>query len=454
MRTDADPATDLVTDLTTDFAADRPNLTASDPDGLDRRTLLRLTTAGSVDDGKSTLIGRLLFDSKQTFVDQMEAIARTSRTRGEDDVNLAYLTDGLRSEREQGITIDVAYRYFATTRRKFILADTPGHVQYTRNMVTGASTADAALLLVDARRGVLEQTRRHAYLSQLLGIRHFVLCVNKMDLVNWDQSVFESISEELTRFASRMGVRDVRAIPISAKYGDWVVEPSEQMPWYTGPPLLELLETLETATETESHHPARFPVQYVIRPLSDQFHDYRGYAGTLASGLLRVGDRVKVMPAGLETTVSEIELFGQTLQEASAPLAVTVRLADQLDVRRGAMITAAAHPPVAARSLDAHICWMSDRTPLRAHDKLVIKHTTQTTRALVEDIGARLDVNTLEYDLTAQQLSLNEIGRVRLRLMAPLSVDPYDESRATGAFILIDEATAATVGAGMITAGK
>ena len=424
-----------------------------DPLGPDRRTLLRLATAGSVDDGKSTLIGRLLFDSKQTFIDQMEAIERTSRTRGEDDVNLAYLTDGLRSEREQGITIDVAYRYFSTPRRKFILADTPGHVQYTRNMVTGASTADAALLLVDARRGVLEQTRRHAYLSSLLGIRHFVLCVNKMDLVGWDQSVFDEISKELTRFAGRMGITDVQAIPISAKFGDWVVDPSERMSWYPGPPLLELLETLEAA-DPPQHHASRFPVQYVIRPLRDSHHDYRGYAGTLASGVLRVGDRVKVMPLGAETTVAGIDAFDQELAEASPPMAVTVRLADQLDVRRGSMIVAADHPPIAATSIDAHVCWMSERVPLRARDRLVVKHTTQTTRAMVEEVGARLDVNTLEYDLTASQLSLNEIGRVRLRLMAPLSVDPYDESRETGAFILIDEATSATVGAGMITSGE
>ena len=421
--------------------------------GPDHRSLLRLATAGSVDDGKSTLIGRLLYDSKQTFIDQMEAIERTSRTRGEDDVNLAYLTDGLRSEREQGITIDVAYRYFSTPRRKFILADTPGHVQYTRNMVTGASTADATLLLVDARKGVVEQTRRHAYISSLLGIRHFVLCVNKMDLVDWDRATFDRIAEELTRFASRMGVTDVRTIPISAKLGDWVVDASERMPWYDGPPLLELLETLE-ASEPPQHDAARFPVQYVIRPLRDEFHDYRGYAGTMASGVLRVGDRVAVMPSGAETKVAAIESYEAQLQEATPPMAVTVRLADDLDVRRGSMIVSAEHPPVAASMIDAHICWMSERAPLRERDRLVIKHATQTTRALVEEVGARLDVNSLEYDLTASQLSLNEIGRVRLQLMAPLSIDPYAESRETGAFILIDEATSATVGAGMITSGE
>ena len=421
----------------------------TDPFAEYERPLLRLATAGSVDDGKSTLIGRLLFDSKQTFIDQMEAIERSSRTRGDDAVNLAYLTDGLRSEREQGITIDVAYRYFATPRRKFILADTPGHVQYTRNMVTGASTADLALLLVDARRGVLEQTRRHAYLSALLGIRHFVLCVNKMDLVDWDQQIFEEIAGELTLFASRMGVTDVHAIPISAKYGDSVVEPSLRMPWYDGPPLLELLEEIEVL-DPPQHHTARFPVQYVIRPQRAAYHDYRGYAGTVAAGVLRVGDRVRVLPSGAETAISAIDAFGDSLEEASPPMAVVVRLADQLDVRRGSMIAAADSPPIVATALDAHVCWMSERAPLRARQRVIVKHTTQTTRSLVQDVSARLDVNTLDYDLTASQLNLNEIGRVRLRLMAPLSVDPYDESRETGAFILIDEATSATVAAGMI----
>ena len=425
----------------------------ADPFGPDHRSLLRLATAGSVDDGKSTLIGRLLYDAKQTFVDQMEAIERSSRSRGEDEVNLAYLTDGLRSEREQGITIDVAYRYFSTPRRKFILADTPGHVQYTRNMVTGASTADAAQLLVDARRGIVEQTRRHAYLSQLLGIRRFVLCVNKMDLVDWAQQIFEEIAAEFSRFASRMGVTDVAAIPISAKLGDWVVAPSAAMSWFDGPPLLELLETLDVSPAVQNR-PVRFPVQYVIRPLRDEYHDYRGYAGTVASGVLRSGQRVTVLPGGAETTVAGIDSFGTSLSEASAGMAVTVRLADQLDARRGSMIAAADDPPIVASRIDAHVCWMSERGPLRVGDKLAVKQTSQTTRAMVEEIGARLDVNTLEYDLTARQLSLNEIGRVRLRLMAPLAVDRYADSRETGACILIDEATAATVGAGMVDSGE
>ncbi len=415
-------------------------------------TVLRLATAGSVDDGKSTLIGRLLFDSRQTFIDQMEAIERTSRSRGTDYVDLALLTDGLRSEREQGITIDVAYRYFQTPRRKFILADTPGHVQYTRNMVTGASTADAALLLVDARNGVVEQTRRHAYLSALLGIRHFVLCVNKMDLVDWDRGAYGPIVEELTRFAGRMGVDDVRSIPISALHGNNVVERSARADWYDGPALLELLENLDVA-EREASVGGRFPVQYIIRPQRSDFPDYRGYAGAVAAGALRVGDAVRVLPAGHETTITAIDTFNGPVAQAEPPMAVTLRLADDLDVARGSMICAAdgpGPPPVAAGAIEAHICWMSGETAMQQGGRLLIKHTTQTTRALVDEITARLDVNTLEYDLTARQLSLNEIGRVRLRLMSPLCVDPYTQSRATGAFILIDEATRATVGAGMV----
>ena len=425
--------------------------------GAQERPLLRLATAGSVDDGKSTLIGRLLFDSKQTFIDQMAAIERTSRDRGSDHVELALLTDGLRSERRQGITIDVAYRYFQTPRRKFILADTPGHVQYTRNMVTGASTADCALILVDARRGVLEQTRRHAYLSALLGIRHFALCVNKMDLVDFDEAAFRSIAVELSRFLSRMaglaGTRhsapiDVRSVPISAKHGDNVVEPSARTPWYAGPPLLELLETIDAADPPASA--ARFPVQYVIRPRREAHADYRGYAGTLAGGRLRVGDEVVVLPAGHRSTVAAIDAGDGGRLEASAGEAVTLRLDGEFDVDRGDMIAAAGSPPRSAGELSAHVCWMSERAALSAGGRLRIKHTTRSTRAIVDEITARLDVNTLEYDLTAQRLELNDIGRVRLRLMSPLVVDPYEANRSTGAFILIDEATRATVGAGMI----
>ena len=421
------------------------------------RPLLRLATAGSVDDGKSTLIGRLLFDSKQTFIDQMAAIERTSRDRGSDYVELALLTDGLRSERQQGITIDVAYRYFQTPRRKFILADTPGHVQYTRNMVTGASTADCALILIDARRGVLEQTRRHAYLSALLGIRHFILCVNKMDLVDFDEAIFRPIAAELSRFLSRMaGLAsaadapriDARAVPISAKEGDNVVQRSARTPWYDGPPLLELLENIDVADPPEVT--ARFPVQYVIRPRRESHRDYRGYAGTVAGGRLRVGDDVVVLPAGHRTTVAGIDTFDGAREAASAGEAVTLRLADEFNVDRGDMIASTAEPPRAANELSAHICWMSERSPLAAGQRLRIKHATRSTRALVDEITARLDVNTLDYDLTAQRLELNDIGRVRLRLMSPLVVDAYESSRSTGAFILIDEASRATVGAGMV----
>ena len=426
-------------------------------DGARERPLLRLATAGSVDDGKSTLIGRLLFDSKQTFIDQMAAIERTSRDRGSDYVELALLTDGLRSERQQGITIDVAYRYFQTPRRKFILADTPGHVQYTRNMVTGASTADCALILVDARRGVLEQTRRHAYLSALLGIRHFVLCVNKMDLVGFDEAVFRPAAAELSRFVSRMaGLAsaadapqiDVRAVPISAKDGDNVVEPSAKTPWYAGPPLLELLETIDVADPPEVT--ARFPVQYVIRPRRESHRDYRGYAGTVAGGRLRVGDEVVVLPAGHRTTISAIDACDGERSEAAAGEAISLRLDGEFDIARGDMIASADSPPRSAGEISAHVCWMSERSALSAGGRLRIKHSTRATRALVDEVTARLDVNTLEYDLTAQRLELNDIGRVRLRLMSPLVVDPYEANRATGAFILIDEASRATVGAGMV----
>lgn len=416
-------------------------------------TVLRLATAGSVDDGKSTLIGRLLFDSRQTFIDQMEAIERSSSRRGDDYVDLALLTDGLRSEREQGITIDVAYRYFQTPQRKFILADTPGHLQYTRNMVTGASTADLALLLVDARNGVVEQTRRHAYLSALLGIRHFVLCVNKMDLVNWDQTVYEQIVEELTRFAGRMGVDDVRALPISALHGDNVVARSERSFWYEGPALLDLLERIDVA-ERSAVTGGRFPVQYVIRPQREAFADYRGYAGTVAAGALRIGDEVCVLPSGQESRIVSIDTYEGSVKRAEPPMAVTIRLSDDLDAARGSMICTLDRPPTVARALEAHICWMSDDRPMREGHRLQIKHTTQSTRALIDEITARLDVNTLDYDLTARQLTLNEIGRVRLRLMTPICTDAYEVSRATGAFILIDEASRATVGAGMVNTAE
>jgi len=418
---------------------------------LGERELLRLATAGSVDDGKSTLIGRLLYDSHGTFEDQLAAIELTSKQRGDEYLDLALLTDGLRAEREQGITIDVAYRYFATSKRKFILADTPGHVQYTRNMVTGASTANLALILVDARHGVLEQTRRHAYISALLGIPHFVLCVNKMDLVDFDERVFDEVVADFTAFAAKLGLSHVDAIPVSALHGDNVVTRSQRTPYYEGPPLLEYLETLEIAAD-QNLVDARFPVQYVIRPMRHEYHDYRGYAGVVSSGVFHRGDEVVVLPSGLETTLAAIETADGELDEAFPPMSVTLRLADDVDVSRGDMICHRDECPQEAREFEATICWMTKDYTLTAGAKLVIKHTTRTAKAIVDAIQYRLDVNTLEPDSEAESLVLNEIGRVRLRTNQPLFIDSYERNRATGSFILIDEATNNTVAAGMILA--
>jgi bifunctional enzyme CysN/CysC len=411
--------------------------------------LLRFATAGSVDDGKSTLIGRLLYDSKQIFEDQLEAVERTSREAGYEYVNLALLTDGLRAEREQGITIDVAYRYFATPRRKFIIADSPGHVQYTRNMVTGASTADLALVLVDARAGVVEQTRRHAYLASLLGIRQLVLCVNKMDLVDYAEEPFERISAEFLDFASRLGVQGVTCIPISALRGDGVVEGSASMPWYDGPTLLEYLEAVDV-TPPASGVGGRLPVQLVIRPMTTEYHDYRGYAGQIAGGALHPGDDVLVLPSGRRTRIEAIDAAGETLSEARAPLSVTVRLADQIDVGRGDMIASVTDPPTVAREFEAMVCWMSESGELAPGRRYYLKHTTRRVRAIVDAVVCRLDVNTLALDTDDQPLRLNDIGRVRLRTTEPLAFDSYRRNRVTGAFILIDEATNETVAAGMI----
>ncbi len=411
--------------------------------------LLRFATAGSVDDGKSTLIGRLLYDSKSIFEDQLESVERVSRERGEDYTNLALLTDGLRAEREQGITIDVAYRYFATPKRKFIIADTPGHVQYTRNMVTGASTADVALILVDARHGVLEQSRRHAFLSSLLGIRHLVVCVNKMDLVEWSQARFEEISREFREFATRLDVHDLTFVPMSALLGDNVVNPGVNMPWYTGRPLLALLEDVHIASDRNLVDP-RFPVQYVIRPMQHDHHDYRGFAGTVAGGVFRVGDEVKVLPSGMTTTISSIDTFDGPVEEAFPPMAVTIRLADQVDVSRGDLLCRPHNAPVVAQELDATVCWMSERSALVPGGRYVLKHTTRTTRAMVVDLQYRLDINTLHRDEQADELTLNEIGRIRLRTQQPLFFDEYRRNRTTGSFILIDEVTSTTVAAGML----
>ncbi|MGW4639175.1 sulfate adenylyltransferase subunit CysN [Sphaerisporangium sp. NPDC004334] len=414
--------------------------------------ILRFATAGSVDDGKSTLIGRLLFDSKAIFEDQLEAVERTSRDRGTEYTDLSLLTDGLRAEREQGITIDVAYRYFATPKRKFIIADTPGHIQYTRNMVTGASTADLAIVLIDARKGVVEQSRRHAFLTTLLRVPHLVLAVNKMDLVDYGRDRFEEIREEFTAFAAKLNVADLTFIPISALHGDNVVTRSENMPWYQGTSLLHHLENLHIASDRNLVD-VRFPVQYVIRPqraTDPAFHDYRGYAGQVAGGILKPGDEVMHLPSGLTTRVAAIDTFDGPIEEAFPPMSVTLRLEDDIDISRGDMICRPHNQPQVAQDIDAMVCWMSDGLKLGPRSKLVIKHTTRTARALVRDLHYRLDVNTLHRDESAGSLGLNEIGRVSLRVTQPLFVDDYARNRMTGGFILIDESTNGTVGAGMI----
>ncbi len=406
--------------------------------------LLRLVTCGSVDDGKSTLIGRLLFDTKQIFVDQLEHIEDVSRRRGNQYVDLALLTDGLRAEREQGITIDVAYRSFVTPRRRFQLADAPGHVHYTRNLVTGASTAELGIVLVDARQGVVEQTRRHAYILQILRVPHVVAAVNKMDLVDWSQERFDEIAGEI----AELGLPDLVVIPLSALQGDNVVEPSENMPWYAGPVLLEHLETVEIASDRDLDS-RRFPVQWVIRPQSDSHHDYRGYAGQVAGGVWSAGDEVVVLPAGLRTRVEAVETIDGPLDSAVPPMAVTIRLADDVDVSRGDMLADPADPPVVARELEARVCWMSDR-PLEPRARLAVKQTTRSVRAVAEELVSRIDVHAIEEIPAPERLELNDIGVVRLRLSEPLCVDPYDENRTTGAFVLIDEATNETVGAGTV----
>jgi bifunctional enzyme CysN/CysC len=414
--------------------------------------LLRFATAGSVDDGKSTLIGRLLYDSKAIFEDQLESVERTSLERGDVHTNLALLTDGLRAEREQGITIDVAYRYFATPKRKFIIADTPGHVQYTRNMVTGASTADLALVLIDARNGVVEQSRRHAFLASLLGIPHLVVCINKMDLVDWSEQRYDEIKAEFRSFAMKLDVHDLTFVPVSALHGDNVVDRSANMPWYEGSSLLHQLEQVHIASDRNLID-ARFPVQYVIRPqdqVNHDLHDYRGYAGTVAGGVLKPGDEVVVLPSGLTTTIAAIDTADGPVDEAFAPMSVTIRLADDVDVSRGDMICRTRNRPHVCQDIEAMVCWMTSDSDLRTGAKLAIKHTTRWGRALVKDLQYRLDVNTLHRDEAAPALSLNEIGRVRLRTTVPLFFDEYRRNRTTGSFVLVDEVTNNTVGAGII----
>ena len=415
--------------------------------------ILRFATAGSVDDGKSTLIGRLLFDSKAIFEDQLASVERTSRDRGENYTNLALLTDGLRAEREQGITIDVAYRYFATPRRKFIIADTPGHIQYTRNMVTGASTADLAVVLVDARNGLTEQSRRHAFLATLLRVPHLVLAVNKMDLVDYDQAVFERIVGEFSTFATKLEIGDLTFIPMSALHGDNVVERSPNMPWHDGPSLLHHLERVHIASDRNLID-VRFPVQYVIRPhqaTDPALHDYRGYAGQVAGGVLKRGDEVMHLPSGLTTTLERIVTPAGEVEEAYPPMSVTLLLADDLDISRGDMICRPHNQPSASQDIDVMVCWMTDERPLTQGSRLVVKHTARTVKAIVRDLQYRIDVNTLHRDEAADRLVLNDIGRLSLRTTQPLFHDPYGRNRQTGGVILIDEATNATVGAGMIT---
>lgn len=413
--------------------------------------LLRFTTAGSVDDGKSTLIGRLLYDSKSVFEDQMEAVELSSRLHGDENVNLALLTDGLRAEREQGITIDVAYRYFATPKRKFIIADTPGHIQYTRNMVTGASTANLAIILVDARNGVVEQTCRHSFIANLLRIQHIVVCINKMDLVDYDEDTFNHIREEFTRFSSRLGnIVDITFIPISALHGDNVVDKSDNMPWYEGSSLLYHLETVYIGADHDQVN-ARFPVQWVVRPHADKYHDFRGYAGRIGGGVFKPGDEVLVMPSGFKTRIKAI--YGPELeevQEAFHPMSVTMTLEDEIDTSRGDMITKPNNPPESGQDITAMVCWFSKDTTLQVRGKYRLRHSTNEVKAMVKEVTYKVDINTLhkiEDDLT---MDLNSIGRITLRTSQPLFYDSYKINRTTGSFILVDEQTNQTVAAGMI----
>ena len=412
--------------------------------------LMRFTTAGSVDDGKSTLIGRLFYDTKSIFEDQLEAIERSSRQRGDENVNLALLTDGLRAEREQGITIDVAYRYFATPRRKFIIADTPGHVQYTRNMVTGASTANLALILVDARHGVVEQTCRHAFIADLLGIKHVALCVNKMDLVDYEQDAFEQVRKDFGDFASRLeNITDLSFFPISALKGDNVVTKSDAMPWYEGPTLLYHLETVYVGSDA-NHVDARFPVQWVVRPHSDKHHDYRGYAGRVAGGVFKPGDEVLVLPSGFGSRVKNVQAGDENLAEAYYPLSVTITLEDDVDLSRGDMIVKPNNQPKIDQELDAMICWFSDSKTLRQGGKYLLRHTTKEVQAIVTDVRYKVDVNTLHRMENDSEFTMNDVGRIALRASQPIFHDTYRRNRNTGSFILVDPFTNETLAAGML----
>ncbi len=410
--------------------------------------LLRFTTAGSVDDGKSTLIGRLLYDSKSIFEDQYEAVKATSEKRGEEYVNLALLTDGLLAEREQGITIDVAYRYFATPKRKFIIADTPGHIQYTRNMVTGASTANLAIILIDARKGIIEQTMRHTFIASLLRIPHIVVCINKMDLVEYREEVFNTIKSEYEAFASKLDAIDIQFVPISALLGDNVVDRSTNMNWYNGPTLLHVLENVHISSD-HNHIDARFPVQYVIRPMSTEHHDYRGFAGRVAGGIFRAGDKVTVLPSGFNSTVKSVDVFEGTIDDAFAPMSVTLTLNDEIDISRGDMIVKDNNQPESTQDIDLMVCWFNSR-PLQLNGKYAIRHTTRDARCVIKEVVYKMDINTLHRNEEGKNIQMNDIGRIRLRTTVPLFIDSYKKNRITGSIILIDEATNETVGAGMI----
>jgi sulfate adenylyltransferase subunit 1 len=415
---------------------------------LEQNQLLRFTTAGSVDDGKSTLIGRLLYDSKSIFEDQLEAVASTSKRKGMDGVDLALFTDGLRDEREQGITIDVAYRYFTTPKRKFIIADTPGHIQYTRNMVTGASTANAALILVDARHGVIEQTKRHAFIASLLQIPHLIVCVNKMDLVNHEESYYQEVVQQFEEVASKLLIKDIRFIPISALNGDNVVNRSENMPWYQGAPLLHVLEHLHISSDYNKVD-ARFPVQTVLRPQRDGFIDYRGYAGRVASGIFRPGDGVVVLPSGFSSAIKTIEQNGTEIAEAFAPMSIAMTLTDDIDISRGDMIVRENNQPEATQDFDAMICWL-DSAPARPRAKYSILHCGNEQKAMIKEVVHQIDINTLNRNEGDPNLVMNAIAKVQVRTTRPLMVDAYRENRQTGSFVLVDDATHNTVAAGMI----
>jgi sulfate adenylyltransferase subunit 1 len=410
--------------------------------------LLRFTTAGSVDDGKSTLIGRLLYDSKAIFEDQMDILEETSKQRGEQGINLALLTDGLRSEREQGITIDVAYRYFATPKRKFIIADTPGHIQYTRNMVTGASTANLAILLVDARHGVIEQTKRHAFIASLLQIPHIAVCINKMDLVDYKEDAFENIKSVFRNFSSKLEIKDIHFIPISALNGDNVVDRSKNMDWYEGVTLMHLLENIHIGSD-HNHVDCRFPVQYVIRPQSKKFPDYRGYSGRVEGGVFKTGDNITVLPSGFKTKIKSIDTFEGSIDEAYSPMSVCMTLEDNLDISRGDMLVRENNQPNISKEIDIMICWMNEKK-LIPRGKYSIRHTTQTTRCIINEVKYKIDINSLHRNEDNQEIGLNDIGRILIKTTSPLFFDSYRRNRNTGSIILVDEATNETVAAGMI----